>query len=327
MRRGPLTARGRSSAPSPPSWNVMPRVSASATSATVKTRLRSFGSTWQGRWSRPVAVARARSRRYSTWMASSSCRAARTGAAGVPRWTRIQAGWPPPWSTTTISSRCSAPARCRSELRPTDEVRGVTGSFRNPSDVSWARCVGLPGRGGLVRLQERPDMLDDLPDGVLGLLPRVDRRLRVGGEAHDLHRDCERMRWDVVRQDQHRGPAGSHEVARGCEDEVGRRAVEVVQIALDHLHRDVGPPRAEGRSPVRDVVVPEDVRALGPVSAGLAQDGGHHALRRSLEQLEYERAADAVAQHEELVRAQVVHQTELVVRVGVPGLLDLQGPR
>src|SRR5215813_10005013 len=207
-------------------------------------------------------------------------------------------------------------------LQPRREA-GLSGWGLRPGARGWSR-TGSAWRDGLVCLQEGAGMLDDLADRLLGLLPGEDRGLRVGGEAHNLHRDGEGMRGDVVREDEDRGPAGPHEIARHREDEVGGRAVEVVQVTLDHLHADVGSPSAQGRPPVRDVVVPEDVGVLRPVPARLAQHRGHHTIRCALEQLENERAADAVAQHEELTDAQVVHEAELIVRVGIPRLLELQ---
>src|SRR5213594_3247231 len=52
----------------------------------------------------------------------------------------------------------------------------------------------------------------------------------------------------------------------------------------------------------------------------LAQHGGHDTLGGPLDELEPERSADAVAHVEELLRAEVVHQPQLVVREGAPGV-------
>src|SRR5678816_3482976 len=73
---------------------------------------------------------------------------------------------------------------------------------------------------------------------------------------------------------------------------------------------------------IRDRV--EEVRELGPVAARLHHRGGHDALRRSPDQVVDHGPADAEAHHQELPDAQVVHQPELVVGVGVPGAIDLQ---
>src|SRR5882672_12557663 len=52
----------------------------------------------------------------------------------------------------------------------------------------------------------------------------------------------------------------------------------------------------------------------------LAQHGGHDTLGGPLDELEPERSADAVAHVEELLHAEVIHQPELVVREGAPGV-------
>ena len=49
--------------------------------------------------------------------------------------------------------------------------------------------------------------------------------------------------------------------------------------------------------------------------------------RRPLQQVPDERAADAEAEHHELLDAQVVHQPELVVGIGVPRPVDLERAR
>jgi hypothetical protein len=55
---------------------------------------------------------------------------------------------------------------------------------------------------------------------------------------------------------------------------------------------------------------------------GLAEHGGHDALRRSLQQLAGEAAADAVAHVEEFADPEMVHQPKLVVGECVPRVLD-----
>jgi hypothetical protein len=54
----------------------------------------------------------------------------------------------------------------------------------------------------------------------------------------------------------------------------------------------------------------------------LAQYRGGGALRRPLHQLHRERAADAVAEEEELVDAEMVHHAQLVVGERAPGIVD-----
>ena len=54
----------------------------------------------------------------------------------------------------------------------------------------------------------------------------------------------------------------------------------------------------------------------------LAQHRRDDAVRRPLHQLEGERAADAVAEEEELADAEVVHQSQLVVGESAPRVID-----
>ena len=59
------------------------------------------------------------------------------------------------------------------------------------------------------------------------------------------------------------------------------------------------------------------------MSDGLTEDSGGDALGRTLDELEGEWAADAVAHKEELVYAEMIHQAKLVVREGSPRVFDL----
>jgi len=61
---------------------------------------------------------------------------------------------------------------------------------------------------------------------------------------------------------------------------------------------------------------------LRSVPDRLAEDGGHNAVGCPLYQLEGKRAPDAVAHEEELLDAEVIHQPELVVGEGAPGVVD-----
>ena len=54
----------------------------------------------------------------------------------------------------------------------------------------------------------------------------------------------------------------------------------------------------------------------------LAEDGSHNAVGCPLYQLEGKRAPDAVAHEEELPDAEVIHEPELVVGEGAPGVVD-----
>ena len=54
----------------------------------------------------------------------------------------------------------------------------------------------------------------------------------------------------------------------------------------------------------------------------LAEHAGHDAIGCPLLELEGKRAPDAVAHEEELLDAEVIHQPELVVGEGAPGVVD-----
>jgi hypothetical protein len=95
-----------------------------------------------------------------------------------------------------------------------------------------------------------------------------------------------------------------------------------VEILLDGLRRHFGPSFLEIRKPILLAVSNHDLRVFGPMANGLAEHGGHDALRRPLQQLAGEAAADAVAHEEEFADPEMVHQPEMVVGEGVPGVLD-----
>src|SRR5262249_41138947 len=63
-------------------------------------------------------------------------------------------------------------------------------------------------------------------------------------------------------------------------------------------------------------------RLLRPLADRLAQDYRDHAVWRPLDQLERKRAADAVAEEDELADPEVVHQPQLVVGKSVPRVVD-----
>src|SRR5205823_411055 len=56
---------------------------------------------------------------------------------------------------------------------------------------------------------------------------------------------------------------------------------------------------------------------------GLRQHSRDNTIGRTLQETPYERAADAETHHHELVDAQMIHQSELVVGVGIPRPVDL----
>ena len=145
-----------------------------------------------------------------------------------------------------------------------------------------------------------------------------------GASIAAFHGDGVRVRRDIVGQDQHRRLAIAHEIARHREDEVGIGAVHLGEELVDRLHRDVGPLRDQRRAPALHIGLVEQVAHLRTRPAGLRQHGRDDPVGRALQQVPDEGAADAEAHHHELVDAQVIHQTELVVGVGVPGPVDLE---
>ncbi len=94
---------------------------------------------------------------------------------------------------------------------------------------------------------------------------------------------------------------------------------------MDHVHGDVGPLLAELRAPALDVVLVKEIGHLGPGAARLHHRGGHDAVRGPLDEVVDHGPADAEAHDQELPDAQMVHQPQLVVGVGVPGAVDLEG--
>jgi len=132
------------------------------------------------------------------------------------------------------------------------------------------------------------------------------------------------MRRDIVREDQHGRLAGTHEIARHGEDEVRIGPVHLRQEFLDHRHRDVGPAGDQRRAPARDVVLVEEIGHLRAEPARLRQHRGDDARGRPPQEVPDERAANAETHHHELVDAQVIHETEMIVRVGIPRPVDLE---
>ena len=132
---------------------------------------------------------------------------------------------------------------------------------------------------------------------------------------------------DVVRQHQDRRLAGTHEGACHGEHEVCVGEVHLLQEGIDRGQSDLGSAGNERRSPALHVVVVELVGHLRPMTGGLRKHGGNDPVGRPFQQVPDEGAADAVAQHHELFDAEVVHQTEVVVCVGVPRPVDLERTR
>ena len=164
-------------------------------------------------------------------------------------------------------------------------------------------------------------------DLVRGVLPRVEAHLRVRREMHGFHRDGIGVRRHVVRQHQDRRLAAAHEIARHGVDEVGAGPVHVGQEGIDHRHRDVGPAGAQLRTPALHVVVVGEGGHLRAVAAGLRRHRRDDAVAGALQQVPDERAADAEAEHHEFPDAEVIHQAELIVGIGVPRPVGLERTR
>ena len=90
------------------------------------------------------------------------------------------------------------------------------------------------------------------------------------------------------------------------------------------LHRDVGPAFRQFQRPALHVVVVEQIAHLGTRARGHRQHARDDAIRRALDEIPDQGAADAEAQHHEFVDAEVIHQRELIVGVGIPGAVDLE---
>src|SRR4029450_12300471 len=132
------------------------------------------------------------------------------------------------------------------------------------------------------------------------------------------------MRRDVIRQYEYGRLALAPEIARHGEDEVGVRAEHPGHELLDSLCRDLGPALNQLRTPSRYAGVVHDVGHLGPEPDGLRRHARDDAIRRPLDQVPDERAANTEAKHHELVDAQMIHQTDMVVGVRIPRPVDLE---
>src|ERR1700722_4360530 len=179
----------------------------------------------------------------------------------------------------------------------------------------------LAGRcGRLMSLQEAAYAVDRAGFQFGRVLPGINRDVRVRCQRCDIDGHLVCMRLSVVRQDKHRCLAGTHEVARYAVNEGWPGAVKVAQIVVDGVHRHSGPFGSELFGPDITSGIVHHVRFLRTVADRLAQHPCDDAIRGTLHQLEGKRAADAVAEEEELADAEVIHQPQLVVGESVPRL-------
>src|SRR6516225_5193597 len=154
----------------------------------------------------------------------------------------------------------------------------------------------------------------------LGVLPRLEQ---LGGrrERGDLAAGLGRVVLIDSGQDEHRRAEGPHLVPGHADSEVGspHRGGE----RLDLIAAEIVTLAHELLTPL----LPEVVKQL-PVARDdpdrLLEDGRDDSFRRQVEQLEDERAADAAAEHQEPVDAEMIHDGELVCRVGAPRVAGLQ---
>ena len=104
-------------------------------------------------------------------------------------------------------------------------------------------------------------------------------------------------------------------------EEIGLHAPQAVEILVDRVLRHLGAALLEIGQPIIRAVPVHDSRIFRPIADGLVEDRGDDAVGRPLQQFAGKAAADAVAHEEELPDAEMVHQPELVVGKGVPGVL------
>ena len=148
---------------------------------------------------------------------------------------------------------------------------------------------------------------------LLGLLPWVHAHFGLRREHRGLHGDGVRMRRDIVRQDQDGRLTLTHEIACHGVDEVRVAAVHLGQKFFDCLHRDLGAALEQLRSPAGHAAIVHDIGHLRPEPDGLCLHGGDNTIGCPLDEVPDEGATNAETQHHELVDAQVIHQTELVI--------------
>src|SRR5436309_2699020 len=176
-----------------------------------------------------------------------------------------------------------------------------------------------------MRLEERAHVPQRELDLLWVRLPRIDADLRIGREMRAFQRDGVGVRRHVVWQYENRRPAVAHEVACYGKHEVGVAAVHLVEKAAGDVHCDVGAAFDQCGRPALDVVLVEQVGHRRAEAARLRQYGGDDAAGGPLQQVPDEGAADAEAQHHELPDAEVIHQTDMIVGIGVPRPVDLEG--
>ncbi len=138
---------------------------------------------------------------------------------------------------------------------------------------------------------------------LLGLFPGEHAHFGLRSEHRGLHGDGVWMRRDIIGQDQYRRLAITHEIACDGKNEVGVGAVHAGQKFVDHLDRDVGPAACQRRAPGLHIAFVEKVAHLRARPARLREHGRNDTIGRSPQKVPDEGAANAEAQHHELVDA------------------------
>jgi len=173
-------------------------------------------------------------------------------------------------------------------------------------------------------LEEGMDLAHCQGNPLLGLFPGEDANFSFRREHSALHGDGIRVRGDLVRQDQDWVLASTHEITCHGEDEVGVGFEHLGHKLVGRLHRDLGPLSGQRWTPA----LPKCARVfrvahLRTPSHGLRQHGRGDTIGCALQETPDEGPADAETHHHELVDAQMIHQAELVVGVGIPRPVDL----
>src|SRR5215472_13830115 len=161
-------------------------------------------------------------------------------------------------------------------------------------------------------------------NSLLRLLPWEYAHLGLWCEHRALHSDGVRVRRDIVRQDQDRILATTHELACHGEDEVWVAFEHLRYKLVGRLHRDLGPLSSQRSRPAP----PKCSRVLRIAhlrtpAHRLRQHGRRNPIRCSLQKTPDEWAADAETHHGELVDSQMIHEAELIVSIGFPRPIDL----
>ena len=140
-----------------------------------------------------------------------------------------------------------------------------------------------------------------------------------------LHRDLVRVRRHIIPHDEQRQLDRAHQITGHGEHEVRAVRVHAGQEFVDHADREVGTLLARRRSPALRLLLIEGFGGLGPEAARLRHGARDDALPRQPDEV-MDIGPPCGSPSPGTPGAEVVHQPELIVGVGVPGTLDLQRP-